>query len=529
MKVLLLRVPGSKEIRTPLGISLTLGIGYIASFLRENGYEVQILDTYIEGWGCEETVQEILKETYDIIGFTITFRDMLPHFAEVSKRLRAGGVKAHFTMGGHYPSFSCEEMLLAFEQLDSVCLFESEQTFLELVKCIENKMDISGLKGIASRKDGRIVINEPRALVEDLDMLPFPDRSYMKGKHKQHINATILTSRGCYGNCSFCSVNQFYTIPQGAKWRGRSAKNVVDELEILNKEYGVKNFAFIDDNFFGPGNKGRSRIMDFCDELEQRDLKIAFTASARVNDGNETIYRRLKEVGLIGVFLGVESGNNSSLKLFNKQIEADKNYEAIQLLSEIGLVSHVGLILFEPLLTYDCLGQNLTFLDSIKNFVPLTVLEFGKLDVLKGSPIEKELLSMGIIKEEYFSYEKGYKYDFVDKDVALFSTLIDRIGTECNNSEAFVFSRIINLFNKLNKMEYLKIHKDTVTIKQLLRKIMLESNTALLRIIGESYEAISEGIAEEQWGQMVSNAVQSIEKKNHKTLKSLNILEKLLA
>ena len=528
MKILLLRVPGNKEPHTPLAGCLYMGIGYISSFLKHKGYEkVDILDAYVEGWGYDKTAEEIKKHNYDVIGFTITFRDMITHFYEVAKRLRADGVKAHFTMGGHYPSFACKELLVEFKELDSICLFESEYTFLELVENIDKGRALNNIRGLAIRWEGEVVINEPRPLIKDLDVLPFPDREHMMNIDISKQNVTVLTSRGCYGNCSFCSVNQFYTVPSGSKWRGRSAKNIVDELEFLYKEYAIDKFAFIDDNFFGPGKKGEERILSLCDEIEGRNLKIVFTTSARVNDGHKELYKRLKEVGLIGVFLGVETGSSGSLKFYNKQVDIKRNYYAIKLMDELRILPVVGLILFEPLLKLADMMENILFLDKIKNYVVLSILDLGKLDVLKGSPLEARMLSLGLIDKINFTYEKGYHYEFLDSKVDLLWKLVNQVGEKCHKMETLVFTKLLSAYNKLYRIEYLQ-RSDISTLKECLDNIKIESNTKLINILTHSIQEIDKGVRDEDWHFFISNIVSLIEEKNKKALGALNIFSLLI-
>ncbi len=254
MRILLIRLPNQKQAVSCQKDSLPLGLCYVKSYLEFNGYsDVDLVDANIEGWGYKETVSRILEKKYDVIGFTIIFRDMMEQLVDIVSMLRYKGVKSHFTIGGHYPSFEHENILTNILEIDSVALFESEITFLELVNNLKRNTSLSSCLGLAYRYGKRVIINDIRPLISKLDSIPFPDRGYLPKILKDDSVIAILTSRGCYGNCSFCSINPFYSLPMGKKWRGRTAKNIVDEIEYLISLTDRNRFDILDDNFFGPG------------------------------------------------------------------------------------------------------------------------------------------------------------------------------------------------------------------------------------------------------------------------------------
>ena len=156
---------------------------------------------------------------------------------------------------------------------------EGEITICEVTERFKNKSGFDGVKGIVHRVDGKVVIEQPRPLIDNLDNMPFPAWDMMtediaefeltNRKNKFLMRKPvchIITSRGCPNECYFCSVK----LICGRKWRARSAKNVVDEIEFLKNKYGFAEFHFDDDNC----SVSKRRMHDICDEILNRRLKI---------------------------------------------------------------------------------------------------------------------------------------------------------------------------------------------------------------------------------------------------------------
>ena len=197
---------------------------------------------------------------------------------------------------------------------------EGEQTALELVNAIHsgNKEEIPSIKGIIFRNDSGIVRTPPRAYIEDLDTIPFPARHLLPDLKKyryrfyKHLpTATIITSRGCPYQCTFCDRAVF-----GNKLRMRSIKNMLDEIEILVKEYGVRGINIQDDLF----TITPQRVIEFCDQLMSRKLKISWSCLARVDCITPEMLKIMKKAGCWQIGYGIESGNQKILNTINKNI-----------------------------------------------------------------------------------------------------------------------------------------------------------------------------------------------------------------
>jgi radical SAM superfamily enzyme YgiQ (UPF0313 family) len=251
-----------------------------------------------------------------------------------------------------------------------------------------------------------VVVNRPRRLIADLDQLPFQARDTLSEVMRRGGFASVITSRGCYGNCSFCSVNAFYARAPGSKWRFRSPEHVGREVEWLADRWGVEVFVFNDDNFIGPGRLGRERAYRIGDEILKRGLDIKFAIPAAVNDVDEDLFRHLKKAGLRSVFLGIESMVQGDLDLLNKHTTVEQNEEAIRTLDELGIFYQIGFIMFYPSTTLEEVKHNLTYIKDkiLMNSYCGTQVFTGDLRILQGTALEKFFKNKDLVRKERFHY-----------------------------------------------------------------------------------------------------------------------------
>jgi anaerobic magnesium-protoporphyrin IX monomethyl ester cyclase len=323
-----------------------LGLGYLSSVLRQYGYSVHTVDIEQE----PEKILQIARELKPVlIGFSLIFQFYIDRYALLIHLLRANGIDCHFTMGGHFPSLSYQQTLELVPQLDSVVRFEGESTLLELVDAVSTGQDWHDIHGIAYRTGEQVIATTARALVEDLDQLPYPERNYEPGEILGRGIMPILASRGCARTCSFCSIHTFYRAAPGKIVRTRKPAEVVKEMRLLHEERGVRIFLFQDDDFPLFGKTWRKWAGEFVDELHRSGLpeKVIWKMNCRADAVDRELFIRMRDAGLYLVYMGLESGSEQGLETLHKQITVEQNLRAVNLLKSIGLMWEYGFMLLD--------------------------------------------------------------------------------------------------------------------------------------------------------------------------------------
>jgi B12 binding protein/radical SAM family protein len=384
-----------------------LGIRYLSGRLLEDGHETSIVAFGRDPGPLLEAVQ---REQPDVVGFSLIFQYMVPEFAAVIRALRAAGVDAHFTIGGHYASFEPAELLRMIPELDSVIRFEGEETLAELVAKLDGGwQDVPGLAWAGA-------VNPPRADHKPIDDYPEPDRRDIDYRAKKYPTASVLASRGCPWQCSFCSIITFYEGNGTKGRRRRDPSRIVDEVESLVVERGAKLILFQDDDFLAGGNAARRWALEIADEMVHRRLNehMRFKLSCRSDEVRHEVLEPLIEAGLAHVYLGVESGDEQSLLSLNKLLEADAHWQAGRVLRELDLSFDFGYMLLEPWSTLESAQANATFL---RDFTSDGWVAAGFCRTLPyvGTPIERRLREEGRLVGPALDAE----YRFLDPRVDL--------------------------------------------------------------------------------------------------------------
>ena len=455
MRIVLVNL-GNSAIR-PADEEEHLGLGHLAAVARRDGHEVRIVDATAERLPAARVAGAVLGvggptgetgATFrpDLVGVSVIFQETIPAAMGLIASLRQADFDGHIVIGGHPPTFLYQELARdyaggdgvaaggAARTFDSIALGEAEETFAELLRALDTGRDWRDLPGLVAAGDARrlgetasgggLGAGVPRPLVADLDTLPFPARDTLPAFLARSPGprvASILRSRGCYGNCSFCDTRAFYAASPGAAWRVRSAGIVADEVEMLVRDHGVEAIRFWDDNFMGPGKRGREAAEDLAHELVRRRRcglpEVRFSFECRVTDVDSDLFRLLKEAGLHRLFLGVEAMNQRQLDFFNKKVSVEDNRRALAVLDDLGLDVVIGMIMFDPDTTMTELEANLGFLkESFGGWGQVrskVARPWNRLEVYAGTPIEATLREQGRLKGSYVRYD----YDFADPTV----------------------------------------------------------------------------------------------------------------
>ncbi|MCF6156871.1 MAG: radical SAM protein [Candidatus Brocadia sp.] len=396
-------------------LSACLFTGYIASVLQDHKIEAEVMNTHLCDWSIEQTIAYLSKKNPSLLCVhTVYLWEETQVIFDMLSTLKSNGLAAHINLYGYYPTFAYKKILTDFPFIDSVTVGEPEFTILDLARHILSKKNISvevNIPGLAFRDRNGKVVFYPRPPVQNLDQLPYPARQDMNLYQKKGIVTYIQGSRGCYGHCTFCYLNPFYG--QTNQWRGRSAKNIFDEIFKLYTEHAITNFYFSDANYFGPGKAGKERAITLAELILTNNLDICFGFECRANDIEEYTLSRLVMAGLTNVFLGLESGDPASLKRFKKHTTVEENKKAIQLLREYGIEPTFGFIVFEPNSTLESVRNNFEFLKEMDIMTTPAVtahLLHHRQTLFEGTPDYQSMINdtTGTITT-FTNYEAFYK------------------------------------------------------------------------------------------------------------------------
>ena len=365
-----------------------LGLGYLAAVLEKNHYQVDVIDCQVLKLSFDEFRNELSKRKPDVVGMTattLTFKSAL-QIARIAKEVHPNCVTA---LGGPHVTFWDEKALQECPQLDVVVRREGENTMLELVQRIEKGKDYSDVVGTTCRRNGKFVHNPDRPYIEDLDSLPFPARHLwpMEKLRETEDILYLATSRGCVYWCEFCTTVRMH----GRKYRIRTPKNVVDELEFLHKTYNVSNFTFCDDAF----TVDQTRTEELCRDVLSRGLKIKWNCGTRVDMLTKELLVKMKEAGCISVWFGVESGSQQVLDAMKKGISPELTTKVFGWVREVGLKPVPNVILGFPGETKKSAWETIKFIEKIS---PDDVGFYNVATPFPGTPMYDLVLEKGWLR-----------------------------------------------------------------------------------------------------------------------------------
>jgi anaerobic magnesium-protoporphyrin IX monomethyl ester cyclase len=338
---------------------IPLGIGYLAAVLEKNGYDVNVIDCQALKLTLGEVENELRKRQPDVVGLTsttLTYKSALK-IINVAKKALPNCITV---IGGPHVTFWDEEALQECPSLDVVVRREGETTMLELVQRLDAAKSFHDVIGTTCRKDGKTVKNPDRPYIKDLDDLPFPAVHLFPVEHFNkygNIIFPVMTSRGCVYWCDFCTAVRMF----GRKYRMRSPKKVVDELEFLCKKYGEKQYTFYDDAF----TVNQARTEEICDEILRRGLKIKWDCETRVDMVSKDLLLKMKEAGCIAVWYGVEAGSEKVRDAMGKGISTNQTLNAFKWTKEAGLIAVASIILGFPGETKETAWESVKLLQRI--------------------------------------------------------------------------------------------------------------------------------------------------------------------
>ena len=346
-RVTLITTPYHSGVVESAGTWLNLGFVYIAGALLRAGYEVDYYDA-MGLWHDWSDIRKRLNDFKPDVVVTSAFTAAIVDATELLRLAKEINPAVLTVVGNVHATFCYEELISAADTpIDYVVRGEGEVTLPMLLDCLNAGDDPAKVRGLAFLADGEVKATEPAPFIEDLDSLPtawhlveWPVYSYrpMAGS----TLAIVSSSRGCKQSCSFCSQQLFWQ----RTWRARSPENFVDELVMLNREYGV-NVVMLADEIPTLDRARWERILDL---LIARRPGVKLLMETRVDDilRDADILDRYREAGVDHIYVGVEACTQKTLDLFNKGTRVEQSKRAIDLINGADIVSETSFVLGMP-------------------------------------------------------------------------------------------------------------------------------------------------------------------------------------
>lgn len=450
MKILLIHLPFveenfyKKDFFSPdrQGPLLPIGIATIASFIREKGHAVEILDIYAEQMDYGKVIATLKNKSYDIIGISALVTQYA-YFKRLTRDIK--NIKdIPIVLGGGLATASYQVVLAHVPEADICVLGEGEETISELLA--GELQDLKDVSGIAFRYGDRIIRNPPRQLINNLDTLPYPAYDLLKitnyfntkfletgvfnvrTKYSRNLRVLpMLTGRGCPYNCNFCGK----AIP-GTRFR--SVPNIIAEIDFLKNNYGIQGIHFVDELFV----IDRKRTLGLCTELKKRNL--VWDCQGRVNTVDAELLRAMKDSGCVAVGLGIESGSQKILDNMNKGITVGQIRTAVNACKKVGLSIKCQLIFGYPGETAETIEETVGLMKELQH----PGRRFQYITPIPGTKLYQEAMEKNMIgDEEKWLYRIQESFDTMKPAINFTSFKTEKI----RNFRRYYYNKMV--FNHL--------------------------------------------------------------------------------
>ncbi len=346
---------------------------WLGAVLEKNGYSIKIVDA-----GLYESATEIIASELDkkpiFAGFYGHVGESVRSLIELSSFVKKYSPETPVIHGGVLPSMN-PELTLKEPYVDIVVIGEGEETALEVTDALKNRKSYEDIRGIGFKKDGKIVINPDRPLL-DMDSLPLPAWHLIKSDIDKYLLTSgfkkdgtalpglhIVSSKGCPAHCSFCFSRQYQK-----RYRYKSAERTLDEIEYLMKNFNVSNFYYHDEDFM----VNKKRMLEFFKGIRDRNLNIKFSCQTRIDTADASLIKEASEAGLILLNFGVEFCKEDILKSYKKGINIERVFNMAEICRKYDVLSHFNFICGYPSETYGDMMTTVKVSERLKEINPFS-------------------------------------------------------------------------------------------------------------------------------------------------------------
>jgi anaerobic magnesium-protoporphyrin IX monomethyl ester cyclase len=382
-----------------------LSLRYLAAALHAAGHEARIarFDTM-------DDFHRVIEQARgaQMIGLSLCYQIRAPEFLCLARSLKEQAPQRGVVAGGHYASCAARELLEHHSELDLIVVHEGERTLTQLADLGElTPAALASVPGIVYRDGSEVSSTPPREILRDLDTLAWPDRTGPARLLAGVPSAYMMGSRGCVSACDYCCISTLHRMVPGRKFRQRAPEKIAEEMAWLYHERGVRQFIFHDDNFLVPCVARNLERIDALDRgLRERGVRdIGLALKCRPADVQREVFTRLRKMGLLRVFLGIESGTEEGLASLGRRQTLAQQHHALYLCEELGISTQYTIIIFHPEATPETMLSDLGFVRE-----HLTQpFSFCRAEIYTGTPLEQRMIRAGRARGNYLA--RTYEYD----------------------------------------------------------------------------------------------------------------------
>lgn len=407
----------------------SIGLCLLAAVLRDKGYKCQVVDCEALGATPEETASFICSKKPRYVGITST-SSIIFDAALIASFIKKEFPEVKIILGGAHLSAIPRETMEKFNDIDIGVIGEGENTIIELIAALDDKKDLSAVKGIIFREGEGLVVTQGRELMKDLDRLPYPAHDLVYPKFPENYvpmynnfirlpAASIVSSRGCPGQCTFCDRTIF-----GNKYRFYSSKYLFDYLISLKERFKIRDFLFYEDTFF----VSKKRVSELCRLIIDNKEDFKWTCLGRTDLFDKELMALMKQAGCWQISFGIESGSEKVLDAINKKINLKEVESVMRQVKKIGIRTKGLFMIGNPSETRDTIMETIRFSQKIdideftcSALMPLPGSEVAKVAHLYGAyDGEWEKLNTANVVFVPFGLNKGEIEDLRSKAITSF-------------------------------------------------------------------------------------------------------------
>lgn len=374
-------------------------LAYITAVLERSGHDVRLFDFPANNWGEEHFISLIERGKPNLVVLDSTTPSIYSdiNYARICKEFDTSTVT--IMVGPHATSLPEDTLREADGAVDIVVRGEPEATMNDVVEKLEQGRALEEVEGISFRKNGSIVSNAQRALIDDLDVLPFPAWHHLDLKKyfdgiKLFPFIDIIGGRGCPYQCAFCLWPQ---VMHGNKYRLRSPQNIIEEMKYdLRLWPWVRKgeFFFEDDTF----TVKRERAIELCERISMLPVPVTWSVNVRADHGDSELFSRMKRAGCRMLLIGYESGNRHVLESMNKKLRPAVALQTARAAVSAGLKLHGCFVLGYPGETFDSMEETVRFALEL----PLDTVQFSAAAPFPGTRFFERCEEEGYLRTKHW-------------------------------------------------------------------------------------------------------------------------------